>query len=280
MNGILLVLAALLVPLAAGVVLLRWRSRARVEEAWGSVESLRAPSRSTDRFDPSMVEGLPEPARRYLLHSIAPGTPLASSVHLTMPGEMRLAADGPPLPMESEEVLVAGRGYVWRARVGRGARRILGYDRLLDGEGEMRWWLWGAIPVAHASGDEVSRSAAGRLLGESVFLPSALLPPAAPRWPAVDQATARVHLSAFGEETTLTLDVGPDGRVCRVTFPRWNSDPRNGPVGYLPFGCDRMADERSVAGYTVPTRFRAGWRLGEEDEYPFFFARITEIEYR
>lgn len=327
MTGILptvAVVLALLAFVAGGVALLRRRSSARVDEAWRSVETLRAPGRharteageaphdagatgrvrsrsaapsTTERFDPSMVQGLPKPARRYLLHAIAPGTPLASSVRLTIPGEIRLATDGPPLPMESEEVLVAGRGYVWRARVGRGAKWVVGYDRLLDGDGEMRWWLWGVIPVAHATGDDVSRSAVGRLLGESIFLPSMLLSRDARsdgrggrtadgidhrgvRWEAVDDATGRVHVAAFGEETTLTLDIDPDGRLRRVTFPRWNGDPRNGPVGYLPFGSDRFAEERSVAGYTIPTRVRAGWRLGDEDEYPFFFARITEIEYR
>lgn len=278
MTQILAGLAVLLVLLAAGVMLRRRQTFARVDEAWRSLDALRAPG--TDRFDPSWVEGLPEPARRYLLHAIAPGTPLASAVRLTMPGEIRLAKDGRRLPMESEEVLVAGRGYVWRARVGRGATRVIGYDRLLDGTAEMRWWLWGVVPVARASGEDVSRSAVGRLLGESVLLPSTLLPGDGVRWEGVDDATARVRVSAFGEETTLTLEVGPDGRLRRVTFPRWNSDPRLGPVGYLSFGSDRMAEERSVGGYTIPTRLRSGWRLGEEDEHPFFFARIGRIEYR
>jgi hypothetical protein len=43
-------------------------------------------------FEPSMVAGLPEPARRWLTHAIAPGTPLWQTVELSMHGQIRLGA--------------------------------------------------------------------------------------------------------------------------------------------------------------------------------------------
>lgn len=51
-------------------------------------------------------------------------------------------------------------------------------------------------------------------------------------------------------------------------------------MGHLPFVSDAFGDERTFDGHTIPTRFRAGWRLGEEGEFPFFFARIAAAEYR
>ena len=35
---------------------------------------------AAETFDPAAITGLPEPARRWLGHAIAPGTPLWSSV--------------------------------------------------------------------------------------------------------------------------------------------------------------------------------------------------------
>ena len=35
---------------------------------------------TAETFDPAAITGLPEPARRWLGHAIAPGTPLWSSV--------------------------------------------------------------------------------------------------------------------------------------------------------------------------------------------------------
>ena len=44
-------------------------------------------------FDPKLVAGLPEPARRWLeAHAITPGTPLWRSVELAMVGEIRIAS--------------------------------------------------------------------------------------------------------------------------------------------------------------------------------------------
>jgi hypothetical protein len=37
---------------------------------------------------------------------------------------------------------------------------------------------------------------------------------------------------------------------------------------------DRFGEERTIDGVTLPTRFRAGWRLGEPDAFPFFEARL------
>jgi hypothetical protein len=47
---------------------------ADMSEAW---ERLARPAVSPTGFDPAMTESLPEPARRWLTHVIAPGTPLA-----------------------------------------------------------------------------------------------------------------------------------------------------------------------------------------------------------
>ena len=46
---------------------------------------------------------------------------------------------------------------------------IGGFDRLVDGEGEMRWKLLGLFPVMTASGPDISRSAAGRFMTESAW---------------------------------------------------------------------------------------------------------------
>jgi hypothetical protein len=276
-------LMRLLIGLGVGVGLVivglaaaRMRKERQVESIWHSLEG----GRDGERFQPDMVDSLPEPARRYLLHSIRPGTPLAASVRLVLTGSIRLMKDRDPLPMTSEEILAPPRGYIWKARVHQGVMRIRGFDLLADGRGEMRWWLGGLIPIVRASGAGLSRSAIGRLLGEAVFLPSVLLPSRGARWEAVDDSTARVRVSSQGEEVALTLTIDGEGRLRRVSFTRWNNDPQNGPIGYLPFVSEDFAAERTFDGYTIPTRFRAGWRLGQEGALAFFFATIAEAEFR
>jgi hypothetical protein len=181
--------------------------------------------------------------------------------------------------MRSQEMLAPPHGYVWRARVGQGALRFAGFDVYDAGRGEMRWWAAGIVPIVRAQGNELARSAAGRLLGEAIFVPSTLLPSGDVRWEPIDDASARVRLEADGEEVAMTLEVDGEGRLLRASFPRWNTNPDIGPVGYLPFVTEGFAEERTFSGCTIPTRFESGWLLGSPDELRFFFGDIEDAEY-
>lgn len=98
---------------------------------------------ATDRFDPARLADLPEGARRLLGHALAPGAPLARAAHLAMRGTIRL---GDWHPFEAEQVIVQDRGMVWAARVRMRGLPIRGADRLLDGQGALRWGNPGGGP--------------------------------------------------------------------------------------------------------------------------------------
>jgi hypothetical protein len=68
---------------------------------------------TAETFDPAAIRELPEPARRWLAHAIAPGTPLWSSVELTMHGQIKL---GRWRPFTARQVLTPPDGYLWAAR--------------------------------------------------------------------------------------------------------------------------------------------------------------------
>jgi hypothetical protein len=138
-----------------------------LDELWDFVPS-------GDRvFRPGQLAGLPDPARRYLEHAIASGTRLASAVRLRMHGEIKL---NHWLPLTAEQVIRWGRGMIWSAAVRMRGIPIRGSDRLVDGEGATRWKLFGIIPVATASGPDITRSVAGRVEVESIWLPSVKTP--------------------------------------------------------------------------------------------------------
>ena len=233
----------------------------------------RTPTEDPSRFDPTSLEGLPEPARRYLARAITPGTPLARSVTLTMEGTIVLDPARPPVPMTAEQVLTPPMGFVWSARTQGGMMRIRGFDRLGRGEGEMRWKLFGLIPVMRARGEDVTRSAAARLGMEAVLLPSALVPGGPYRWEAVDDHHARYIITILGETVSTTLEVDPEGRPLRAWADRWNEGK------YERFEV-RLSEEFEAGGYRLPGRIVAGWRLGDPDAYPFFDARLTGAAFR
>lgn len=228
-------------------------------------------------FSPDRTEGLPAPARRYLTHALAPGTPLARAVRLAMHGDIKLGAWR---SFEAEQVIRWDRGMIWQATVRMMRLPVYGYDRLVDGVGAQRWKLLGLIPVMTASGSDIARSTAGRLAAETVWLPPVLARDAV-SWTAVDAHRVRAAFTVQGEPVELTLTVDDDGRLEAVTLPRWG-DPGGGPFREEPFGGYVQAAD-AIDGVTVPTRLRIGWYPGTERfeaEGEFFRVTVDRVTFR
>ena len=247
------------------------------ERLW---ETLRVPP-GTVLFDPESVEQLPEPAQRYLRHAIAPGTRLARSVVVEMQGRIGLKPGADKLPFQARQILAVPNGLIWKATVGEGVTKFTGSDRYIAGEGAMHWFMGYAIPLVRASGVDVSRSAAGRVALEApLLLPSALLPEAGARWEAVDALSARVHLQVGSEQLTLLMSVAPDGRLTRVEMQRWDAEGLDGKPGYVLWVGDRLTEERTFGGYTIPVRLCATKRAGTPQADSFYEAEITSAQYQ
>ena len=275
LSTLLLIAAALL---AAAVLLLavhRIASNRTVAAAWQSL----ALSSAGDKFVPEMVAALPEPARRYLLHAIQPGARLASSVEVEMRGEIRLSPQKGWMPMSARQILAAPGGFVWKASIG-GLLRFTGSDHYANRQGRMIWHLWGVIPVVVAAGEDITRSARGRMAAELVWLPSMLLPERGARWTAVDENTAQATVNIDGESFTLTITVARDGAVTEVMLDRWgNQDTEGGRYATIPFAVT-ISGEARFGGYTLPTRLTAGWWANTDRYRPFFRAEVTTARHR
>jgi hypothetical protein len=226
-------------------------------------------------FSADMVEGLPEPARRFFLHSIAPGTPLASRLRWTYSGELRPGKGLPWLPLKAQQVLVAGRGFVWQARVGRGPLFLTGDDHYLDGKSRMLIKLFGLFPVVNASGEDIARSAMGRLLIECFAMPSTLLPGENVSIEEVDDSRFTVQVHHRGQTTPFTLTVSESGQLQSIELPRWGNLTVDRSYQYIPYG-GTVSDDRTFGGYTIPGKASVGWWFGEPDYLEVVRLTITD----
>jgi len=114
---------------------------AEVARDWAA---LGRPAPAGPPFRAADAGGLPEPVRRWLLHAIADGTPAVRGAELRMHGEIRL---GRWTPFTGVQRLSVADGFVWAATARPLGLPILGFDRWSRGSGEMRWRLFGAVPV-------------------------------------------------------------------------------------------------------------------------------------
>lgn len=248
------------------------REARRIRKEWLRLASSDA---GPPVLDPATLGGLPGPARRWLSHAIAPGSPLWRTVELSMRGQIRI---GSWRPFTARQVLTPPEGYVWAAATQMAGLPVTGYDRLSSGTAEMRWRLLRLIPVMTAAGPDITRSAYGRLAGEIALIPTAF---GHATWTQGRRAGTAVATWHHGEDTeTAELHVGQDGRLLEVVVDRWGN-PGGQPFGRCPFGVLVEAESR-FGGIAIPSAFRAGWWWGtsRQDEGEFFRARITSAIFR
>ncbi|MDT0328144.1 DUF6544 family protein [Nocardiopsis lambiniae] len=241
-------------------------------------DRLAAPGGDAPPFRRSDLDGLPAPVARWLARAVEPGTPLARTALLEMSGRILV---GGWRRFTARQVISAGRGYVWAATAWFGPLPVFGFDRYSDGTGEMRWRLAGALPVVSASGDDIARSAAGRLAAELVLTPGAALAPFV-RWEAVDDTWAGARVEIGGRIHTLRVEVDAEGTLRSVRLPRWGDPDGRGFAEHTFFSL--CSGERRFGAVRLPARVTAGWDTGDRggpgDAEPFIDIEVTSAAFR
>ncbi len=284
-KTILLILAGMIFFPFITLMMNRAHHETKVAYRWHSLSaregSLSAAESDETVFSPSMIENLPPAARRYLLHAILPGTPLADRVQMKMSGTLRREDAQGWIPFEAEEILAGGRGLVWKAKLKIGENPWLdGAEYYFKGKGQVMFFRHHFVPSVDESSLVVDRSMAGRVLIESIWLPSVFLPQRNARWESMDKLHAKVTLSIDDLSSTITMEVGEDGQLREAVIPRYHgSEDRNiEKAGWRPFEI-KVEEEKTFEGYKIPTKIRAGWRYGASGYTEVLRAETREVTF-
>jgi hypothetical protein len=237
-------------------------------------------SDATDRFrvfDPGLVEDLPEPVQRWLLHAITPGSALLTGLDVECTGHLRLGRSWRAFCSRQRSTLA--QGFVWSARTRMAGLPVTGFDRFTRGEAEMRWRLLHRLRLVAATGSEVTRSSAGRHAAELLATDPAVALDPAVMWEPVDHQRAAAHLVVGGELQVVTVSVDLLGRLRQVEMDRWGTPPGS-KYGKYRFGAV-LTEERRFDGYLLPTEVVAGWHIGTGrwDEGVFLRSRIVRCSF-
>ncbi len=273
----------LFLSVAAGSLVLllwRWTDNISARRTW---RSLAAEARSEHKcFDVSMLAGLPEPAQRYFLFTIAPGAPLYRVAEISMSGQLGLGNQSSPRyrSMHAKQILAPPKGLLWQLSCGPPWLRIVGSDAIVGSRSWTRFWIYGVIPLVRVGGNaNHARSAFGRVAAEACFwVPAALLPQQGVSWRAVDDNTACATLLAgdFSQQVELTVD--PKGRPTRVLIQRWSNVNPARVYRLQPFG-GYLSRYRNFEGYCLPTHVEGGNMIGTSEYFPFYKAELDRLHF-
>lgn len=200
---------------------------------------------------------LPEPVARYFGAALGPQRYRAPAAVLTMRGSIKI---GRWLPFRARQLLAPRLGTVWEATV---AGAIRGSDRYVDGVGAMTWKLFGVATIVRAAGVDVSRSAAERAAGESIWVPSAVSPAAGTSWSATDSGSIAAVIDTDGHRVDVEHRIDEEGRLTSSSFARWGDPDRTGAWAEHRFGVE-VAAHRRFGSIQIPSRGEAGWHHGTD----------------
>ncbi len=255
----LAILAALALLLVALDLALWVRANAlrHVDAYWDALATVADPQPA--HFVPSMLAGLPAPARRYLRHAIRPGTPLTHAVQLRLRGRVAAEPGGRWHHFSARELLVPGRGYVFRGRMRDGVLPIAWADYYLDGNGGRAVTVLGFLPWSNRHGPARVRANRALLALQSVWHPASLLPRSGVHWRGDDVGHATAQFEIDGRPVSLRLAIAADGRLRSATVEHPRTGPGRAPAMRLAM---QVHDEIQVGGYRIPRRVTAGWEPG------------------
>lgn len=274
----MMLITFLLLILLIILVLFIWRQLDHRADAKAMHRLAAMQPKQAVRFDPQMVADLPEPARRYFLYTIEPGTPLYTVANISMSGQFGMGDKNKPnyLKMIADQTLAMPAGFVWKMRAQRGMLKLSGSDT----EQWTRFWLMGLLPVARIGGDtDHRRSAFGRYVAEAVFwTPAAVLPGPGISWTQLAPDCARLTVSHQGLSQSVDMTVDANGQPTEVRFERWSNANADKQYRLQPFG-GYLSRFRSFAGYRLPTQVEAGNHFDTEAYFAFFVAEVTDVAF-
>lgn len=233
---------------------------------------------SQGKFDPeTLAKRVPPTALRYLIHAIRPGATLARRAEITFHGFVRLKPRLPWLSFRGRETIEAGRSFHVTARASLGPLLVTTRDWYEQGVVTAQVRLFGLIPVMSRHGPDLARSARGRLVVESTWLPSSFLPEFGAHW-SEEGSLLQLTMSIDNEDVRVTMRVESDGLLRELSLQRWSDLTDDGSYAWIPFA-SHTEEERTFGDYTVPSRLRASWWAGTDREFEFFRAVVDTIHY-
>lgn len=229
-------------------------------------------------FRAEMLTGLPAPVARYFEFALTPGQPLVRTARVEHAGEFRASLDAPWSHFRSVQHFSADPpGFVWDARID--MMPVLGVrvrDSYLGGKAGMLGKVAALVPVADEGGSpEIASGALHRLLAESAWLPTALLPREGLLWEAEDDSTARITLTDSGVTVSLDVHFATSGGIERVEAERYRDVDG---VGVLTPFVGHFRDYAEVQGMRIPREGEVEWIL-PEGRFSYWRGRVELIEY-
>lgn len=220
-------------------------------------------------FSSEQIRDLPKPVQRYFNYALTENQPYVNTLRLKHGGMFRLSPEKDWMEIRGEQHFIADPpGFVWEGKT----KLFKARDSFVNGEGNLSVYLFGLLRIVNKSGNTVTQAELLRWLGESVWMPTNLLPDEYKRWTAIDDNSAKLTFSTDGQKVYYIVNFNKTGQIVKLETERYMDE--NKLVKWI----GKVKDYRQENGMMIPTKIEASWIL-EDGEYTYARFHVNEFEF-
>ncbi|MFP4622503.1 MAG: DUF6544 family protein [Bacteroidales bacterium] len=254
----------IIIPISIIMTLSSCSSTKQINELYRQSKSLK---NKTFRYE--HLKGLPEPVQRYFKYALQDGQSHLSQLRLKHTGQFKTGQGKDWVDIKGEQYFTAQPpGFVWIGKT----KAFTARDSYVSNKGNLSVYLLGFLRIVNSKGTTVDQAELLRWLGESVWMPTNLLPGERIQWTAVDENTAKVTFDWQGQSVFYTVHFNQKGQITRLETERYMNEDR------LEKWEGRLSDYQEVNGMNVPGTVEASWLL-EEGEHTYACFHVQTFEY-
>jgi hypothetical protein len=158
-------------------------------------------------------------------------------------------------------------GFIWKGKTS----LFKAHDSYLEDKGNLSIYLFGFLRIAKNEGEELNQAELLRWLGESVWMPTNLLPSENKTWTALTDTSSKITFTYKGLDVYYKVYFNELGQITSLETERYMDgklEKWNGEVGHY--------EEKN--GMMVPMDITASWLL-EDGKYTYARFHVEKFEY-
>lgn len=224
---------------------------------------------SSKQYNENNLAGLPEPVQRYLRYALSDGQPYISYLRLKHDGLFKTKLENDFMPITGEQYFTLRKpGFVWVGKT----KLFKARDSYINGEGNLSVYLFGFLRIVKYTGHSANQAELLRWLGESVWMPTNLIPHASLRWEPINNYHAKLILNHGGLEVYYEVAFNDEGQITSMLTERY-TDAENKETWL-----GKVSNYQKVNGMMVPKTIEACWIIDGETK-PYGRFNIKHMEY-
>ncbi|MCF8236182.1 MAG: hypothetical protein K9G67_14410 [Bacteroidales bacterium] len=221
-------------------------------------------------FSADQIRDLPKPVQKYFRYALAENQPYVSTLRLKHGGMFRLSPEKDWMEIRGKQYFtVHPPGFVWEGKT----KLFKARDSYIKGEGNLSVYLFGLVRIVNKRGKTVNQAELLRWLGESVWMPTNLLPGENLQWSAIDDMSAKITFTYDDMDVFYKVTFNKTGQIIKLETERYMDE--NKLVKWI----GKVEDYREANGMMIPAKIEASWMLEGGLEYTYARFHVTEFEF-